>query len=166
MVRVAAGEVQDDTPNADPHTSGHLEELQSQGGNLGLRQFGLRKTDTAEMLDEHVSRRSQQQAELIGPKGMATGPIGEESQLLLLDAILHVPAGGVEPVVDPLRRGVQIADHESHVGALQKSLGLDDDSPSPIPRLGGVARLPEPPLLLAGLRKAGFGLGGILSTGH
>ena len=38
-----------------------------------------------------------------GPHGRRTGPVGEQIQLLLLDAVLHLPAGAVQLLVEFLR---------------------------------------------------------------
>src|SRR6266853_1527330 len=48
-----------------------------------------------QLLKQDIGGRRQQDPELIGPEAHTTGPVQRQPELQLLDAILHVAAGGV-----------------------------------------------------------------------
>ena len=50
-----------------------------------------------------LSRRTQEETELIGQEPVATGPIGEQVQLLLLDPVLHLTPPTIDVLVEFLR---------------------------------------------------------------
>ncbi len=89
---IAAGEVQDDAACRADQPPADLEEFESQGGDLGRGQFGSGQGGAAEVIQEHVGRRRQEHTELVGFKIVTTGAVGEEAQLLFLDAVLHLAA--------------------------------------------------------------------------
>ena len=78
----------------------------------------------------------------------AAGAVGEQTQLLLLDAVLHLAAGAVDLLVQPLRRldfgEFQVGHHEARIGALPQVLGLADHAPLAAPRaVRAIAELAE-----------------------
>jgi len=44
----------------------------------------------SQFVQQDVRKAGEQQSELVGLEVMAAGPIGEERQLLFLDAVFHV----------------------------------------------------------------------------
>ena len=88
---------------------------------------------------------------------VAGGAVGEQIQLLLLDPVLHVPAGTVESVVERLRVALERGDHVARVGAPAGVFELGNHPAGPIPGTGPVVDVGEPAHLLPGVLK---GLGG------
>ena len=91
---------------------------------------------------------------------MATGTVGEESQLLLLDPIFHLPSGAVDLVMDLLRTAFEGADDKARVGAQGMVFSLDDNAAGAIPRAGPILDPTKLPLLAWVL------LEGLLSSLH
>src|SRR5207244_152286 len=77
------------------------------------------------------------------------GPVGKELELRLLDAVLHLPAGAVELLVERLGLPLFAAergDDEARVGFVGNVLGLADHPTPAAPALERrVAKLPEHP---------------------
>ena len=90
---------------------------------------------------------------------MATGPITEEVELLLFDAVLHLAARAVNLVVEPLGFALQAGDQVRGVGAVRIMLGFGDDAPLAIPRVRLVLKLPKEPHFLLGFLMLSFGVG-------
>ena len=57
------------------------------------------QSDPPDVRHQHVGRRRQQHPELVGHERVATRPVGEQLELLLLDPVLHLPAGTVPVLV-------------------------------------------------------------------
>src|SRR6195952_1108200 len=51
--------------------------------------------------EQHVGKRGEPQAQLIGPHGRRRGAISEQVQLAFLDPVLHLAAGTVDPLIQP-----------------------------------------------------------------
>jgi transposase len=91
-----------------------------------------------------LAKGEEGQAKLVGAHGCGAGPVGEEVELALLDAVLHVAAGAVEPLVkgagSHLGRG-QRGHDETRVGTglspAGHPLGLGDDAALPAPAVEG-----------------------------
>ena len=64
-------------------------------------QFGAFEREPADRLQQHVREARYQQPELIRPPTVATGAVGKQIQLLLLDAVIHVPSGATDPLIQP-----------------------------------------------------------------
>src|SRR5687767_710206 len=80
------------------------------------------------------SASSEPQAELVGAHGCRGGAIGEQIELLLLDAVLDLTAGAVDVLVKCAgvdRAGRQRGDDEARVGAFGQMLGLGHDAALP-----------------------------------
>lgn len=80
---------------------------------------------------EHVGERGKPQPQLVGAQGSRAGAVGEQVELLFLDAVLHIPAGAVDLFIQGLGRGVvlgQVGDDEARVATFLEVLGLGDDT--------------------------------------
>ena len=55
---------------------------------------------------------------------VAGGAIGEQSELRFLDAVLHLPAGAVECIVERRPRGLEVGDDVAGIVALIGVFGL------------------------------------------
>ena len=69
-----------------------------------------RQPQPSHRLDQDVRRRAQQQTELVGQELVATGPVGEQHQLLLLVAVLALAAHRVVVVGRLVRSSRRRAD--------------------------------------------------------
>jgi hypothetical protein len=95
---------QHDAADADAHDGGDLQQPQPDGASLSTLQLGAPQAEVAQEVEEHVGHGGKPQSQWVGAKRMGAGPVGEEAQLLLLDAVLHVASGAVEFLVEGLRR--------------------------------------------------------------
>src|SRR5512144_1672740 len=115
----------------------------------------MAEADPAQGRHQHVGERREPQAKLVRRHGCGRRAVGEEIELLLLDAVLHLAAGAVDLLVEGLRVDhltFQRGDDEPRVGAPGQVLGLPDDATAPAPRVDGrVAEVLEPAYRLAGL---------------
>src|SRR4030042_685656 len=84
---------------------------------------------------------------------MTTGPVGKQSQLLLLDTVLSFPSQAIDLIVKLLRLARKVGNEKSRIGPLGKMLGLNDNATLFIPGGGGITEFPEQTLFLAGLSK-------------
>ena len=89
---------------------------------------------------------------------MATRPVREQVQLLLLDPVLHLAPLAVHVLVELLRVARHVGHHEPRVGALRGVLGLDDHPPGTVPGPGRVGERVEDPLRLTGPAELPLGL--------
>ena len=141
--------------------------------NLEMAPRG-RMTPKKTGITQHIGEGSHQEPELIGLKGVGGGAIGEQVELLLLDAVFHLPAGTVDLLVEGLSRvgfSRQGGNDETGVGAAGQDLGLGDHTALAGPALlGAVGEVGEEPNRLLLLVEEGLGfvyLGGdgVLETG-
>jgi hypothetical protein len=75
----------------------------------------------AQGAEQDIGEGGKVQADLVGAQGVGAGGVGEQVELLLLDGVFHVPAGGVVVFVEgagAIALGGQGGDHEAGVGAL------------------------------------------------
>ncbi len=91
------------------------------------------KHRAAQSLHQRIGQPRQQLPEPVGPESVGGRPISKEIHLLVLDPVLHVPAGAVQSGVEIMVRLWQIGHHEARVGPLGGMLGLHDHPPLPIP---------------------------------
>jgi hypothetical protein len=143
LEREAAGQVNDDAANRAYDPPADLEQLESNRADLGGGQFRPGKSHAAKRLYQDVGPGRQQDAELVGQERMATGAVGEQAQLLLLDAILGIAALTIEIVVEVLRVVRQGCDDKARVLALVAVLCLGDNAAMAVPGSGGIGELLE-----------------------
>lgn len=168
LVRAAARQVKDDATGCDADPGCDFDQLQPDRVDAGVRVVRAAEGDPPHPFEQHVGERREQQAELIRREVVATGAVGEQAQLLLLDPILHLATDAVLLVVDRLRRYggrsfdaggnvlvEQVRHHEPRVLALAGVLGFGDHPSLTIPCPRRVAQPGEPSLLLPGRFKVG-----------
>src|SRR5664279_2210464 len=85
----AARIAHDDSPD--------LQQLDANRLGLGVGQFRSRQSNAPQALHQEIAKGSDQQTKLIGPPTMATGAVGKEAQLALLDAVLHLTPRAIDP---------------------------------------------------------------------
>ena len=76
----------DSTRIASDHRS-DLQQFQTDGRTLGMRQFRALQSESAHVLQQDVGQAAQQKPELIRPPLVAAGAVGEQIQLLLLESV-------------------------------------------------------------------------------
>ena len=140
-----------------------LQELEADGGALGAGVLAALEPQAPDCVHQSVGEAGEQQAELVGPPAVAGGAVGEELELLLLDAVLHLAAGAVEMVVEITALAREVGHHEARVGALGAVLETRDHAAHAVPGLGAVDEFGEAALLhaaaleqVSGLRHLGF----------
>ncbi len=147
LPRVVAGHSHDDSADAFLHQGAHSEEAKPNRVGLGVSKIGIDQSGSADVLDERIGRRRKQDAELIGEEVVATGAVGEEAQLLFLDAILHVAALTVDVFVKRAGVAGEVGNDESGVRfavvTAAEVFRLDDHSAWSIPTFGGVVKRAE-----------------------
>src|SRR5271170_943948 len=129
-----------DAPHADRHQGADLEELSPYGTASGVGQAGCLQSETTDALHENISHRGEPQPQLVSANGCRRGAIGEEIELALLDAVLHLAAGAIDRLIELLTVAVLLCergDDEARIGLALRPFGLGDDTPLPIPTLAG-----------------------------
>ena len=59
-----------------------------------------READAAQGADQDIGHRGEPQAQLVGAHRRGRGAVGEQVELALLDAVLHLAAGAVDLLVE------------------------------------------------------------------
>ena len=72
---------------------------------------------------------------------MRGGAVGEQPQLLLLDAVLHLAPGAVGAVIDRLGGSLEVGDDETWVGPLVGVLDLGNHPALRFPGAGGITAM-------------------------
>lgn len=85
-----------DTPSAEPDLGADLEELESDRAACG--ETGSGKCDTPQGGEQDIGHGGEPEAKLVGAHG--GGAVSEEVELALLDTVLHLASGAVEPFVE------------------------------------------------------------------
>lgn len=99
------GEVQHQPAHAGSDQRPDLQKSGADGADLGLFQWRIFEPHPPQMLDQHISKRAQEQSELIGNKVMAAGAVGKESELLFFDPVqgelrVRLSLGSILPPAD------------------------------------------------------------------
>ena len=131
LIRAAFGQREPDPADRDPHDGPDLEQLQADRIAASLGQRSVLQPVLPQSLDQNISRTRQPQPQLIGPHGLATGAIGEQAELLLLDAVLQVAPSAVAVFVQRLSWqafGRERRNDEPGIRTLGQMLGLADDA--------------------------------------
>ena len=95
----------------------------------------------------------------MGPPLMGAGAIGEQTRLLLLDAVLHLATGTVDLVVELPGIAVEIGDDKAWVAPLCGDFEPGDHHTAASPRPGAIAQVNKVPLFLSRCLEALFNLG-------
>jgi hypothetical protein len=97
---------------------------------------------TVSINHQPISGGVENEADLIGERRTATGAVGGELRLMLLDQILGLAARAIQAVVDPLGRAdIEAGDDEADVEAAHCRLNTGEGAPFAIPGLVLVAGL-------------------------
>lgn len=80
---------------------------------------------------------------------MTGGAVGEQVELLFLDAVLLVAAGAVEAIIQGPRCALEASQDIAQVGPAGTVLGLDDHAPRPVLAFCSIGELAEAALLVA-----------------
>src|SRR5713101_2587978 len=155
-------QVQHDAAHRALDPDGELEQPLPQRGDLGVR-AGRAARAALELLEQDVGGQSQQDAELVGQKLRAAGPVHLQPVMQLFEPVLHVAPLAVDLLVDRPGRAGQVGHDEPGIvlgvaAGMPDHLGLDDDPPLALPRFGRVPRLPVEVLRPAGGSRAHPGL--------
>ena len=147
-----------DAPATDAHTGRDLEQLQAYLANRGTGPLGAFEHLGLQDGEYQVGKTRKPQAQLVGSFEVSAGAIGKQVELLLLDAVLHVPSGTVKLLVEPprvkalgsipfeaLRR--QVGHHKTRIFPFGQHLSFAHHSPKSTPAfLGAVAKLHKLPI--------------------
>src|SRR3954453_6519654 len=143
-----------DPAHADLYQRADLEQCQPDVAATGPGKLGEGQPDPAQRAQQHIGKRSEPQAQLIGPHGGRGSAISEQVQLAFLDTVLHLAAGTVDPLIQPPGidlGGCQGGDDKERIGLALGPLLLADDAPDAAPTVaGGPAEVPEATGGLAG----------------
>ena len=94
---VCPGQRQPDLSRGDPHAGADPEQLQPDRGALGPGVYRAGQPQASESVHQDVGERGAVEPKLIGPDRGAAGAVGEQAELLFLDAVLHLaPGDGVD----------------------------------------------------------------------
>lgn len=89
----------------------------AQRPGLGAAEFRAREPDVAYPFPRHTSDRGEHQTGLARPARVATGAIGEQAQLTLLGAVLHLASSGAADLLaEHLGRIAPVGEHEARIG--------------------------------------------------
>ena len=121
-----------------------LQEVESQRRDLRPCPGGAAGGKT-QLLQQHVGRGGEQDAQLVGAELGAAGAIDRDVEKFL-DAVLGLTAQTVDALVDPPRLALEVGDHEASIQARfaiveANDLGLADDTTLAVPGAGRVAEV-------------------------
>jgi len=109
--RADRGQVQHDAAHRVLDPDGELDQPLAQRGDLRVRTGGAAGA-ALEFLEEHVGGQAQEDAELVGQKPRAAGPVHVQPVMQLLEPILHIAPLAVDLLVDCLRRTGEVGHDE------------------------------------------------------
>ena len=102
------------------------------------------RRDAAQRAHEHIGHGGEPQPQLVGAHGRRRRAVGEQVELALLDAVLHVAARAVDVLVEDAaprpRVAIERGDDEARVGLALGPLGLADHAPLAAPALARAPR--------------------------
>lgn len=105
------------------------------------------------MRDQHVRGRRQEHAELIGDEAVATGAVGEQAELMLLDAVFGFATHAVIILIEDGAGVGQIGDDKAWIGLAVlgsgQIFGLANDATHSAPCAGGIKEFMEESMGLA-----------------
>ena len=154
LMRAGAAEQDPDAAGMAQHHRPDQQQGQGGGGGgdavrTGRGEHRAFQCQAAHPLDQGIGQSRQQLPELVRPETVTRRPIGKEIQRLILEAVLHVPACAVHPVVEIVVGPRQVGDHEARIGTPGGMFGFHNHPSLPVPRVGPVAHRTEQTLLLA-----------------
>ena len=75
-------------------------ELQADGAALGLGELGVGQAEAAQRVDQHVGHDENHSRSWLARIVAVLGAVGEQLELLFLDAVLHLATRAVELLVE------------------------------------------------------------------
>ena len=147
--------MKDDAPHRGLHPRTELQQPQAQHVYLGSA-AACSAGSQPQLLHEDVGGRGHEHAKLVGVEARATRSVDLEADFQLLDAVLDVPSGTVDRLVNPLRRTPQIRHDEARVvlrltPGMGGDIGFDENAPLTVPAARPI------PALSVGRRMIGVG---------
>ena len=132
-----------------------LEQARPEGRELGPGERHPAGHGIAQGEHQPVGRGVQDEAELVGDRALAGGPVGGELALVQLDEVLGLAAGAVDIFIEMADISAERGDDVAGVEAARGGLQPGDDPAFAVPRTGGVVEGGEAPHLFgAGLGAA------------
>ena len=132
-----------------------LEQARPEGRELGPGERHPAGHGIAQGEHQPVGRGVQDEAELVGDRALAGGPVGGELALVQLDEVLGLAAGAVDIFIEMAGVAAERGDDVAGVEAARGGLQPGDDPAFAVPRTGGVVEGGEAPHLFgAGLGAA------------
>lgn len=99
-VGAGAGHGYADAADAAGDLGADLEQPEPDGAAGRALERGVGQREAAQGGHQDVGHGGEPQAQLVGAHGDGAGAVGEEVELALLDAVLHVAAGAVDALVE------------------------------------------------------------------
>ena len=135
------------------HAYGNLEQLQDHGCRLSVGQLGMDQGLGAQGVMQDVGGAGEEQAHVIGQKGVVGGAVAGQVILDHLDEVFVLTASTVQIAVEAFGAGqIQGGDHEAGILAQRHDLGLEHDAEGLRPGAGGVVDV----MIGAGARRQGL----------
>ena len=79
-----------------------FQELGADGAALRSRELGALEADPPQLAEQDIGDTRKPKSQLVGGEHGGAGPIGEQTELLLFDSVLHITAGTVQIFVQLL----------------------------------------------------------------
>ena len=122
-----------------------LEQARPEGRELGPGERHPAGHGIAQGEHQPVGRGVQDEAELVGERALAGGPVGGELALVQLDEVFGLAAGAVHGFVEMAGLAAERGDDVARVEAARGRLQPGDDPALAVPRTGGVVEGGEAP---------------------
>src|SRR3954452_86108 len=140
LIGTGRGDSDMDPAHADLYQRAELQQFQPDAAATGLGELVEGQANPTQRTEQHVGKRGEPQAQLIGPHGGGRGAVCEQVQLAFLDTVLHLAAGAVDPLVQP--PGVDLdrwqrGDDEARIGLALSPFSLADDAANAAPTVQG-----------------------------
>lgn len=116
------------------------------------------ETKATQSVHQDVGQGAHDEAMLVRPPAMARGAVCKEIELLFFDAVFHITARTVDPVIKGVGVSSKIGDEVTRVASFGSVLGFTNHEPCPIPRPGLVVKPGKETLFFAGALERDFGL--------
>jgi len=114
-----------------------------EGCELGPVERHPARHGIAECEHEPVGGGVEHRSELVGERDLVGGPVGGELDLVLLDEVLGLAAGAVDPFIKMAGPACERGDDVARVEAALCRLQPGNDPALPAPRAGGVGKVGE-----------------------
>jgi len=158
LLRITAAQQHPDSSGVANNHCTYFEYPQADGANLTSGKLSALQAMTPKCLQQDIGNAREQQAKLIRPPSLATGPIGKQAKLLLLDAVFHIPSGTVHFLIEMLRITLKIGHHIARIATLPGVLSFHDYPTFFVPGGSCIRYETKPSLLLSASQVLFFGL--------